>query len=103
MYSIVRRTSLPVDYRALARFACTDKTVGFLAACTQLYFLCENPKGYTLERLSFEIGLFKVGMFPGEIEVSKDMDCGIASLNGCSRLIVDLRGNTGGEFAGSAL
>jgi hypothetical protein len=55
--------------------------------------------------LSFEIGLFKVGMFPGvlEIEVAKDTDCGIASLNGCSRLIVDLRGNTGGEFAGSAL
>jgi hypothetical protein len=42
------------------------------------------------------IGLFKVGMFPGllEIEVAKNIDCGIASLKGC---------NTGGEFAGSTL
>src|SRR5260370_37635458 len=37
--------------------------------------------------MSFEIGLFKVGMFPGvlEIEVAKDIDCGSSSLNGCSR------------------
>ena len=33
----------------------------------------------------------------------KDIDRGIAALNGCSRLIVDLRGNTGGGIGGLRL
>jgi tetratricopeptide (TPR) repeat protein len=37
---------------------------------------------------------------PG-IDVATDIDRGISALNGCSRLIVDLRGNTGGELADS--
>ena len=50
------------------------------------------------ERLSYELGMLKVTMFPGVIgiDVAKDIDRGIASLEGCSRLIIDLRGNTGG-------
>jgi carboxyl-terminal processing protease len=44
-------------------------------------------------------------MFPGVvgIDVAKDIDRGIASLEGCSRLIVDLRGNTGGGIGGLRL
>jgi len=57
------------------------------------------------ERLSDEIGLLKVAMFPGAIgiDVAKDIDRGIATLEGCSRLIVDLRGNTGGGIGGLRL
>jgi carboxyl-terminal processing protease len=62
-------------------------------------------KAVRSERLSYEIGLLKVAMFPGAvgIDVAKDIDCGIASLEGCSRLIVDLRGNTGGGIGGLRL
>jgi hypothetical protein len=57
------------------------------------------PEAFHVERLSREIGLLKVAMFPGVIgiDVAKDIDRGIAALNGCRRLIVDLRGNTGGD------
>ena len=44
-------------------------------------------------------------MFPGAIgiDVAKDIDRGIGALDGCSRLIVDLRGNTGGGIGGLRL
>ena len=56
------------------------------------------PEPVHAEKLTDDIGLLKVAMFPGVvgIDVAKDIDRGIESLNGCSRLIVDLRGNTGG-------
>ena len=63
------------------------------------------PEAVRSERLSDEIGWLKVAMFPGAvgIDVAKDIDRGIASLEGCSRLIVDLRGNTGGGIGGLRL
>lgn len=63
------------------------------------------PEPVHVERLSYEIGLLKVAMFPGVvgIDVAKDIDQGIAALDGCSRLIVDLRGNTGGGIGGLRL
>jgi carboxyl-terminal processing protease len=63
------------------------------------------PEAIRTERLSYEIGLLKVAMFPGAIgiDVAKDIDRGIAALDGCSRLIVDLRGNTGGGIGGLRL
>jgi len=63
------------------------------------------PEAVRTEKLSDEIGLLKVAMFPGAvgIDVAKDIDRGIASLEGCSRLIVDLRGNTGGGIGGLRL
>ncbi len=63
------------------------------------------PDPVHAEKLSGEIGLLKVAMFPGVvgIDVAKDIDRGIASLNGCNRLIVDLRGNTGGGIGGLRL
>jgi carboxyl-terminal processing protease len=44
-----------------------------------------------------EVGWLKVCMFPGAIgiDVARDIDKGIKSLD-CERLIIDLRGNTGG-------
>src|SRR5216684_5186006 len=63
------------------------------------------PKAVHAERLSCEIGLLKVAMFPGVIgiDVAKDIDRAIESLDGCNRLIVDLRGNTGGGIGGLRL
>jgi C-terminal processing protease CtpA/Prc len=63
------------------------------------------PKAVHSERLSDEIGLLKVAMFPGVIgiDVAKDIDRAIGSLDGCNRLIVDLRGNTGGGIGGLRL
>jgi hypothetical protein len=48
MYTIEGERLCQLTTARLRRFVCTDKTVDFLAACTQLYFVCENPKGYTL-------------------------------------------------------
>jgi C-terminal processing protease CtpA/Prc len=63
------------------------------------------PDPVHAEKLTDEIGLLKVAMFPGVvgIDVAKDIDRGIAALDGCSRLIVDLRGNTGGGIGGLRL
>ncbi len=57
------------------------------------------------KKLSDDIGLLKVAMFPGVvgIDVANDIDRGIALLDGCNRLIVDLRGNTGGGIGGLRL
>jgi carboxyl-terminal processing protease len=63
------------------------------------------PEAVHAERLSDEIGLLKVAMFPGVIgiDVAKDIDRAIESLDGCNRLVVDLRGNTGGGIGGLRL
>jgi len=63
------------------------------------------PQAVHSERLTYDIGLLKVAMFPGAIgiDVAKDIDRGITALEGCSRLIVDLRGNTGGGIGGLRL
>lgn len=48
-------------------------------------------------KLSPDIGLMRVSMFPGVLgmDVARDMSRAVAEL-GCPKLIVDLRGNTGG-------
>jgi C-terminal processing protease CtpA/Prc len=63
------------------------------------------PQAVTTDRLSDEIGLLRVAMFPVAIgiDVAKDIDREIAALDGSSRLIVDLRGNTGGGIGGLRL
>ena len=63
------------------------------------------PQAVHARKLTDDIGLLKVAMFPGAIgiDVAKDIDRGIASLDGCRRLIVDLRGNTGGGIGGLRL
>ena len=56
------------------------------------------------ERLSDEIGLLKVAMFPGVIgiDVAKDIDRAIDALDGCNRLIVNLEETPAEESAGCA-
>ena len=63
------------------------------------------PEAVHATKLTDEIGLLKVAMFPGTIgvDVAKDIDRGIAALDGSRRLIVDLRGNTGGGIGGLRL
>jgi C-terminal processing protease CtpA/Prc len=63
------------------------------------------PDPVHAEKITDEIGLLKVAMFPGVvgIDVARNIDRGIAALDGCSRLIVDLRGNTGGGIGGLRL
>ena len=63
------------------------------------------PETVQAKKLTDDIGLLKVAMFPGAIgiDVAKDIDRGIVALDGCSRLIVDLRGNTGGGIGGLRL
>jgi carboxyl-terminal processing protease len=51
------------------------------------------------------LGLLKVTMFPGAvgIDLAHGFDRAIAALRDCDRLIVDLRGNTGGGIGGLRL
>jgi len=51
----------------------------------------------TVSRLTDGIGLVRVSMFPGILgmDVARDISRAVADL-GCSRLVFDLRGNTGG-------
>ncbi|MEP7307948.1 MAG: S41 family peptidase [Acidobacteriota bacterium] len=51
----------------------------------------------TAAKLRDDVGLIRVSMFPGVLgmDVARDMTRAIAEL-GCSRLVLDLRGNTGG-------
>lgn len=51
----------------------------------------------TARKLDTDVGYVRVSMFPGVlgIDVARDMSRAIADL-ACSRLVIDLRGNTGG-------
>jgi carboxyl-terminal processing protease len=55
------------------------------------------PQTVSFRRLEQGIGLIKVAMFPGivGIDVAKEMTGAVRALD-CDRLIIDLRGNTGG-------
>ncbi|MCB1021643.1 MAG: hypothetical protein KDC27_17055 [Acidobacteria bacterium] len=56
------------------------------------------PKPVVHRTLPGSVGYLKVNIFPGlvGIDVARDIDHAIASLQDCRRLIVDLRGNSGG-------
>ena len=56
------------------------------------------PKPVVHRTLPGSIGYLKVNIFPGlvGIDVARDIDRAIASFRDCQRLIVDLRGNSGG-------
>jgi len=55
-------------------------------------------------KLNGDVGLIRVSMFPGILgmDVARDMSRAVADL-ACSRLIFDLRGNTGGGIGGLRL
>src|SRR5215469_7287473 len=54
-----------------------------------------------ISKLSHGVGWLKVTKFPGTIgiDIAKEIDRGIRELEGCDRLILDLRGNAGGGLA----
>ena len=57
-----------------------------------------TPQAVVASKLESNIGYLKINMFPGlvGIDVARDIDRAIASFSDCDRLIVDLRGNSGG-------
>lgn len=63
------------------------------------------PKAVLCSQLPDGIGWLKVTMFPGAvgIDLAKMFDAAIAHLKDSTRLIVDLRGNTGGGIGGLRL
>lgn len=63
------------------------------------------PKSVICSQLPEGIGWLKVTMFPGAvgIDLAKMFDTAIAHLKDSTRLIVDLRGNTGGGIGGLRL
>jgi carboxyl-terminal processing protease len=63
------------------------------------------PKSVICSQLPEGIGWLKVTMFPGAvgIDLAKALDNAIAHLRESTRLIVDLRGNTGGGIGGLRL
>jgi carboxyl-terminal processing protease len=63
------------------------------------------PKAVLCSQLPDGIGWLKVTMFPGAvgIDLAKMFDTAIAHLKDSNRLIVDLRGNTGGGIGGLRL
>ena len=64
-----------------------------------------TPQAVISSKLETNIGLLKINMFPGIIgvDVARDIDRAIASFRDCDRLIVDLRGNSGGGIGGLRL
>ncbi len=64
-----------------------------------------QPRPVAWSKLPGEIGLIKITMFTGAvgIDLAHDIDRAIADLRTCNRLIVDLRGNTGGGIGGLRL
>jgi len=64
-----------------------------------------QPKPVLYERLADGVGFLKINMFPGAvgIDVARETDEAFHHLRDCERLIIDLRGNTGGGIGGLRL
>jgi C-terminal processing protease CtpA/Prc len=64
-----------------------------------------QPKPVLFKRLADGAGFLKVNMFPGAvgIDVARETDEALDHLRDCERLIIDLRGNTGGGIGGLRL
>jgi C-terminal processing protease CtpA/Prc len=69
--------------------------------CAPAYTQPTDAGDVLFSRLEDGIGWLKVTKFPGAVgvDIAKQIDRAIQELDGCSRLIVDLRGNAGGGLA----
>ena len=69
--------------------------------CAPAYTQPTDAGDVLFSRLADGIGWLKVTKFPGAVgvDIAKQIDRAIQELNGCSRLIIDLRGNAGGGLA----
>lgn len=64
-----------------------------------------TPQPVLFNKISDRTGYLKVTMFPGAvgIDVAADIDKAVQSFSECNKLIIDLRGNTGGGIGGLRL
>lgn len=64
-----------------------------------------QPRPVAWSKLPGNIALMKITMFTGAIgiDLAHDIDRAVADLRDCNRMIVDLRGNTGGGIGGLRL
>ncbi len=69
--------------------------------CAPAYTQASDGGDVFISRPADGIGWLKVTKFPGTVgvDIAKQIDHAIQELNGCSRLIIDLRGNAGGGLA----
>ena len=69
--------------------------------CAPAYTQPTDAGDVLFSRLDNGIGWLKVTKFPGAVgvDIARQIDRAIQELNGCSRLIIDLRGNAGGGLA----
>ena len=69
--------------------------------CAPAYTKPTDGGDVLISKLRDGIGWLKVTKFPGAvgIDIAKQIDRAIEELNGCDRLIIDLRGNAGGGLA----
>jgi len=69
--------------------------------CAPAYTQPTDGGDVLISKLHDGVGWLKVTKFPGTvgIDIAKEIDRAIQELNGCNRLIVDLRGNAGGGLA----
>jgi hypothetical protein len=69
--------------------------------CAPAYTQPTDAGDVLFSRLAGGIGWLKVTKFPGAVgvDIAQQIDRAIQALNGCNRLIVDLRGNAGGGLA----
>ncbi|MCZ2153246.1 MAG: hypothetical protein LC114_04990 [Bryobacterales bacterium] len=76
----------------------TDTVVGCEIPTLKATRPFSTPRAVIHSTIEADIGYLKINMFPGMvgIDVAKDIDHAIASFENCQRLIVDLRGNSGG-------
>jgi carboxyl-terminal processing protease len=63
------------------------------------------PRAVAQQSLPSGVGYLKISIFPGAIGIdfAKQIDAAIAQLSACDRLIIDLRGNSGGGIGGLRL
>jgi C-terminal processing protease CtpA/Prc len=69
--------------------------------CAPAYTQPTDGGDVLISKLRDEVGWLKVTKFPGTvgIDIAKEIERAIQGLNGCNRLVIDLRGNAGGGLA----
>ncbi len=69
--------------------------------CAPAYTQPTDAGDVLISKLANGVGWLKITKFPGAVgvDIAKQIDRAVHELNGCNRLIIDLRGNTGGGLA----
>ena len=69
--------------------------------CSPAFTPASDAGDVFISKMADGVGWLKVTKFPGAVgvDIAKQIDRAVQELNGCSRLIVDLRGNAGGGLA----